>query len=338
MKDAGKRSRLKKIAGLNNFALLIVLICVIVILSLLNENFFTARNALTILLGASVVGMLAIGETYLIIGGAIDVSCGAVGAMSGVLVALMISKWAVPWPLAVLAVMLVGVLVGLLNATLVTHFSLQPFIATLATASVCEGVGFLICDGRSITIPKGETGFLFLGTGKLFGVQLPILFLVILFVVFGVILAKTKFGRSVYMIGGNKTAASLAGIRPERLLTKLYVLSGVIASFTGVVLASRLNTGAPSAILGSEFDAITAAVLGGVAFNGGKGSLVGCFIGLLIIQCFSNGLTILSVSSFWQTVAKGVLLIAALILDDMRNKRTLRAKIRIRTGKKERVP
>lgn len=328
MNNTKKRGVLKTVAAHNNFSLFIVLGLLVCVLAILNPNFITYKNMMTILLGASVVGLLSIGQAYLIIGGAIDVSCGAIGALSGVTVALMISDWHMNWIVACVVVIIIGILVGAWNSLLVTKFSLQPFIATLATASICEGAGYLICGGRSISIAKNQVGFIFLGTGKISVVQLPIIFLVIFFVVFGIILAKTKFGRSIYMVGGNKTAASLAGIRPNRLLTKLYMLSGGIAAFTGLVLASRLNTGAPSAIIGSEFDAITAVVLGGVAFNGGKGNMVGCFIGLLIIQCFSNGLTVLGVSSFWQTVAQGALLVLALILDDYRNKRTLKSKIK----------
>lgn len=323
MKNTYERSKLGKITSVNNFSLIVVLVLLVVILSIFNKNFFTSKNLLTIMLSASVVGLLAIGETYLIIGGAIDVSCGAVAAMSGVLVATMISSWGIPPLPAVILVLIVGMFVGIINAILVTKFSLQPFIATLATSSMCEGIGFLICKGRSVSISKSNTSALFIGTGKIFGIQLPIIFLILLFIIFGVILAKTKFGRHIYMVGGNKIAARLAGIRTECIMIQLYMLSGAIASFAGVILAARLSTGAPSAILGSEFDAITAVVLGGVAFNGGKGTLAGCFIGLMIIQCFSNGLTIIGVSSFWQTVAKGFLLVAALILDDFRNKRNI---------------
>lgn len=335
MKKNENRRLLKWLTGQNTFSLVVVLILLTIILSAFNPNFFSYKNIKTILLGASVVGLLSIGQAYLIIGGAIDVSCGAIGALSGVFVALMISEWQLHWIIACVIAILTGILVGIWNAILITKFSLQPFIATLATASICEGAGYLICGGRSISIAKNQEGFIFLGTGNIIDVQLPIVFLLVFFIFFGIILAKTKFGRNIYMVGGNKTAASLAGIRPNRLLTKLYMLSGGIAAFNGLVLASRLNTGAPSAIIGSEFDAITAVVLGGVAFNGGKGNMLGCFIGLLIIQCFSNGLTILGVTSFWQTVAQGALLVLALILDDYRNKRTLRSKVEAFVSAKE---
>ena len=323
-----EKALMKKVTKSNNFSLVVVLIILFVCLSIARPNFLSGRNMLTILLGCSVVGLLSIGQAYLIIGGAIDVSCGAIGAMSGVLVTKMISEWHINWVLSGLIVILVGIGVGLWNAMLVNKFHLQPFIATLATASICEGAGYLICSGRSISIAKNQVGFIGMGTTKILGVQLPIIYMVVLYIVFGIILAKTRFGRSVYMIGGNKTAANLAGIRPDRLLCKLYMISGAMAAFAGITLAARLNTGAPSAIIGSEFDAITAVVLGGVAFNGGKGSMLGCFIGLLIIQVFSNGLTIIGVSSFWQTVAQGALLVLALVLDDYRSKRAMKAALK----------
>ena len=263
--------------------------------------------------------MLAIGETFLIIGGHIDLSNSALAAMSGVMVALLI-KSGMPWPLAMLLVLLVGAVVGLINSTLANVFSIQPFIATLAVASICEGVGYIISDGRPIGVTNRS--FINLGTYKLFGwIPVPVIILIVSFLVFGFILKKTTFGRKVYIIGGNAEAAHLAGINPKRISTVLYVLSSAIGALVGIILAARMHTGAPTAASGADFDAITAAVLGGVAFTGGKGTMVGCFIGLMIIQCFNTGLSVVGVSSFWQSVAKGLLLVFALVLDHFRARR-----------------
>lgn len=189
----------------------------------------------------------------------------------------------------------------------------------MAVASICEGVGYIISDGRPIGVTNRS--FINLGTYKLFGwIPVPVIILIVSFLVFGFILKKTTFGRKVYIIGGNAEAAHLAGISPKRISTVLYVLSSAIGALVGIILAARMHTGAPTAASGADFDAITAAVLGGVAFTGGKGTMVGCFIGLMIIQCFNTGLSVVGVSSFWQSVAKGLLLVFALVLDHFRMK------------------
>ena len=302
----------------NSAILLLILIVVVIVFSVLNGNYFSTQNATNIFYSATTVGLLAIGETFLIIGGHIDLSNSALAAMSGVMVALLI-KSGMPWPLAMLLVLLVGAVVGLINSTLANVFSIQPFIATLAVASICEGVGYIISDGRPIGVTNRS--FINLGTYKLFGwIPVPVIILIVSFLVFGFILKKTTFGRKVYIIGGNAEAAHLAGINPKRISTVLYVLSSAIGALVGIILAARMHTGAPMAASGADFDAITAAVLGGVAFTGGKGTMVGCFIGLMIIQCFNTGLSVVGVSSFWQSVAKGLLLVFALVLDHFRMK------------------
>ena len=302
----------------NSAILLLILIVVVIVFSVLNGNYFSTQNATNIFYSATTVGLLAIGETFLIIGGHIDLSHSALAAMSGVMVALLI-KSGMPWPLAMLLVLLVGAVVGLINSTLANVFSIQPFIATLAVASICEGVGYIISDGRPIGVTNRS--FINLGTYKLFGwIPVPVIILIVSFLVFGFILKKTTFGRKVYIIGGNAEAAHLAGINPKRISTVLYVLSSAIGALVGIILAARMHTGAPTAASGADFDAITAAVLGGVAFTGGKGTMVGCFIGLMIIQCFNTGLSVVGVSSFWQSVAKGLLLVFALVLDHFRMK------------------
>lgn len=310
-----KSFNLKRLLTSNNMTLLLVFVLVVLVFSLINPKYFTLANAMNVLYAASIIGLLAIGETFLIIGGHIDLSSGASAALCGVMAALLI-KAGIPWPLTMLIVLFLGAVVAALNAVLVNVFALQPFIATLATASVCEGVGYLICDGKSIGVT--EQSFIYIGSGTLLGIPIPVIILVVFFLVFGFILARTTFGRSIYVIGGNVTAARLAGLSPKKISTQLYMISSMIAALAGMVAAARMHAGAPTAVHGSEFDGITAAVLGGVAFSGGSGTLVGCFIGLLIIQSFNNGLTVIGVSSFWQIVAKGLLLIAALILDYFR--------------------
>ncbi len=307
----------KKLLKSNMFTLAVVLFLVVCVFSILNHRYLTVDNIINIFNSATTVGLLAIGQTYLIIAGHIDLSEGAVGAFAGTFMALLLSK-DLTWPTAFVCVIFVGVIAGLINSVLVNKFALQPFIATLAVASVFKGLAYIICDGRSIGISNGS--FISTCAGKIGNIPISVTILVVLFLIFGFLLAKTTFGRSVYMIGGNVTAARLAGLNPKRLSTILYIMNACLAAFAGVVLSARMHSGAPTAVIGTEFDAITAAVLGGVAFTGGMGTMGGCFIGLIIIQCFNNGLTVTGVSSFWQIVAQGSLLIGALILDYYRRR------------------
>lgn len=317
MKNSNKFN-IKDLFKSNSMMMFIVLVVVIAFFSMSNPHYFTYRNFTNILLAASTVGLLAIGQTYLIIAGHIDLSGGAVAPLAGVAVAMLINS-GVPWPVASIICIIGSSVVGLLNSALVNIFKLQPFIATLAVSSVCSGAAFLICNGRSQ--PVDNKTFNSLGTVRIGGVPLPAIILLILFLIYGLILARTTFGRSIYMIGGNANASYLAGINPKRISTILYVNSSMIGALAGVIMTAKMHSGQPGAGEGAEFDAITAAVLGGVAFSDGKGDMLGCFIGLLIIQSFSTGLTVVNVSPFWQVVAKGLLLIAALVFDYFRQKR-----------------
>ena len=319
-----EKTKNRNLSGLilksNNVILFFILIVVIAVFSLINNNYFSLQNATNILYSATTVGLLAIGETFLIIGGHIDLSNSALAALSGVIMAMLIQgDSGMAWPIALILVILIGMVVGLVNSALANIFNIQPFIATLAVASICEGVGYLLSDGRPVSVTNRS--FINMGTFKLFDwLPVPAIILIVSFVVFGFILKKTTFGRKVYIIGGNAEAAHLAGINPKHISTVLYVISSAIGALVGIILAARMHTGAPTAASGADFDAITAAVLGGVAFTGGKGTMVGCFAGLMIIQCFSTGLSVIGVSSFWQSVAKGLLLVMALIIDYFRER------------------
>jgi len=313
--DAGL---IKRLLRSNETMILLVLLMLIAFFTVMNKAYLSYFNMTNILLAASTIGLLAIGETYLIIAGHIDLASASVAALFGTLVAILINA-GVPWPIAALAVVLASASVGLINGCLVNVFGLQPFIATLAVSSVCSGLAFIICKGKSV--PVNEEMFIKFGTMRIASIPFPAILLIVFFLIFGFILSRTVFGRSVYMVGGNPTAARLAGINPKRISTILYINSAMIAAFAGVLMTAKMHSGQPGGGTGAEFDAITAAILGGVAFSGGKGNLGGCFIGLLIMQCFNNGLSVINVSAFWQIVAKGLILIVALILDFFRKKR-----------------
>ena len=310
-----KKSRVK-ING-NLIVLLIALVVVIAGFSLLNRNFLTTVNMVNILIAASLVGLVAIGHTYLIIEGQNDLSPGSLVAFLGVLSALLVSK-GISFGVTLLITMCAGVIVGLCNAFMVNKLKLEAFIATLVTQSVMRGFAYIICDGKSVGITNQT--FIWVGKARLLGLPFSVWLMIIAFIIGGVILAKTRFGRSVYAIGGNAQAARLAGMNPQRIVTISFVVMGLLCSLGGIVYVARLQSGQPSANVNLEFDAITAVILGGVSFTGGVGNMLGTVIGVLLIQTFNTGLNMVGIpnANFWQYVGKGALLLIALTADYVR--------------------
>lgn len=305
-----------KIFSSDKIGLIIALAAIIVVFNVLTQGkYFTSTNVINILISSAIVGLAMIGETFLMITGGIDLSPGSVAAFSGVLVALLLTN-GVPFLLALLITVAVGALGGFLNSLLINKLKFIPFIATLAAMSVFRGAAFIICGGKAIFLTNKT--FLKMGAGRFLGIPIPVLVFLVLFIVFWVVLSRTRFGRNVYMVGGNETAARLAGINAERTRMVLYMISGALAALGGCLMAARMSSGQPSACEGLEFDAVTAAVLGGVAMTGGVGTMSGALIGLMILQGFNNGLMMMNVPSFWQTVSRGLILIAALAFDFIR--------------------
>lgn len=311
-------SLVRKALKSDKLGLMVALFLMIIIFHYLTGGkFFTSKNIINILIASAIVGLVTIGESFLLISGQVDLSPGSVAAFSGVLVALLLSNGINLW-IAMILVVAVGMLIGVFNSMLVTKLKFEPFIGTLATMSIFRGFAFILCGGKAIFVTNAT--FLKIGVGRIFGIPIPVIIFFVMFIIFGLVSAKTRFGRSVYMVGGNANAARLAGINAFWLRTRLYMLTSGFAALGGIILAARMSSGQPSASVGLEFDAVTAAVLGGIAMSGGVGTLTGSLIGLFILQGFNNGLMMLNVQSFWQTVAQGILLIAALSFDFYRNR------------------
>jgi ribose transport system permease protein len=311
--------KFKKSDFAEKITLVIAFIILMIVFSFLNPNYFSVVNMMNILVACSLMGFVAVGETYLIIAGQIDMSAGALAAFAGVFAGNLLKAGVSPAAVVVLA-LLIGAAIGAFNATLINIWNIQPFIATLATMSIIRGFAYIICEGKPVSI--SNTAFINIGTGRVFNIiPLPVIILVAAFIIFGFVLARTYFGRSIYVIGGSPYAARLAGINPVATRYKLYIISGCLAALAGLLLSARMNSGQPSAANGVEFDAITGVVLGGTAFTGGVGTILGTLIGMLILQSFNTGLVMLNVQVFWQNVAKGVLLVVALVFDFYRKQR-----------------
>lgn len=317
MKKTTSLQFIKRVIDSNNFVLILIWIIMCAVFTNLQSNFFSYRNILNIFTSGSLIGLIAIAESYLVIAGMIDLSVGAVAAFSGVFAAIM-AREGFPLPVIIVAVLMVGVLFGTINGILVTYIKLQPFIATLATMSVARGLAYIICSVKPVRIAMES--FNSLGSMQIATVPLPVLILLVLLLLFGIILARTEFGRSIYMVGGNANAARLAGINVNWTKIKLFMISGALAALGGIILAARMNSGQPSAATSVDFDALTAVVLGGIAMSGGTGTMFGTFLGLMVLLTLNNGLLILGVTTYWQDVAKGIVLVFALTLDFYRSK------------------
>jgi ribose transport system permease protein len=291
-----------------NQLLALVLLCIA--LSLLSERFLTFSNFLNIFKQSSVLAILAIGMTFVILTGGIDLSVGSILALGGVVTASLLTEGH-NIVVAVVAGLLIGLVFGLTNGFFVSFFDLPPFIVTLATMAMARGVTLVYTSGYPIsTLP--ET-FNYLGMGKIAGFPFIILLTLITFVLFYFLLTKTSFGKYTYAIGDNKNAAILSGINVNLMLLLVYSIGGLLSGFSGILLASRLGSAQPTAGFGYELDAIACVVLGGTNLFGGRGSLIGTMIGVLIIGVITNGLNLLGVSSFIQQIIKGVILLLAIL-------------------------
>jgi ribose transport system permease protein len=282
-------------------------------------HFFSADNLLNVSLQASITAIIAAGMTFVILTAGIDLSVGSVVALAGIVATATLKAGlppAVGLPLAVLAALAFGALSGGVAGVLVARFSVAPFIVTLALMTVWRGVAFVATEGRPVwDLPES---FGLLGSARPLGVPFPTLVMAVVFVAAHVALTTTRFGRHVFAVGGNPEAARLAGIRTGRVVASVYVLCGTLAAGSGVLLASRMNSGQPNAGLMYELDVIAAVVVGGTSLSGGRGSIVGTFLGAMLIAVLRNGLNLLDVNSYVQQVLVGIVILLAVLLDPIR--------------------
>jgi ribose/xylose/arabinose/galactoside ABC-type transport system permease subunit len=282
-------------------------------------HFFTADNLLNVSLQASITAIIAAGMTFVILTAGIDLSVGSVVALAGIVATATLKLGlppAVGLPLAILAALAFGALSGGIAGTLVARFSVAPFIVTLALMTVWRGVAFLVTEGRPVWDLPASFGVL--GGARPLGVPFPTLVMVAVFATAHVALTATRFGRHVVAVGGNPEAARLAGIRTRRVVASVYVLCGTLAAGSGVLLASRMNSGQPNAGLMYELDVIAAVVVGGTSLSGGRGSIAGTLLGAMLIAVLRNGLNLLDVNSYVQQVVVGVVILLAVLFDPIR--------------------
>ncbi|MEB8068791.1 ABC transporter permease subunit [Mammaliicoccus fleurettii] len=290
------------------------LILLIVVISIMNSAFLDLSNLLNLLRQVSINGLIAFGMTFVILTGGIDLSVGSILALSSAFTAILITSGLDPI-VALIVGVLGGFLLGVFNGILVTFGSMAPFIATLATMTIFRGLTLVVTDGNPITSLGDSYMFQLFGKGYFFGIPVPAVTMIIVFIVLAIILQKTTFGRHTYAIGGNEVASKISGIKVNRVKILIYGISGLMSALAGAILTSRLNSAQPTAGTSYELDAIAAVVLGGTSLAGGKGRIVGTLIGVLIIGVLNNGLNLLGVSSFYQQVVKGIVILIAVLID-----------------------
>jgi ribose transport system permease protein len=279
------------------------------------EFFLTRANLDTLASTLAVVGITSIGMTLVLITGGVDISVGSVAALAGVLTSLLWLDHGVPLGISTVLAVLSGALVGFINGALVTYLQINPLITTLATFSIIRGYAFVLSEGQTNLLSNAT--FNFIGRGKVVGIPFSLLIMILLYLLFTVILRHTVFGRNLYALGGNPDASRLAGIAVTPHLLIVYTLSGLLAAFSGIITVSQLASSAPRAATGLEFTVITAVVLGGTSLSGGKGTLSGTLIGVIILRILNNGLVLMEVSSFYQDVARGSVLLLAVGFDQV---------------------
>jgi ribose transport system permease protein len=303
--------KVKKFASKNTA--LIGLLVLMIVVTMIDTTFIQTSNLSNVLRQVSINGLIALGMTLVILIGGIDLSVGSVFGLTGAILASMLMTGFSP-VVALLIVLVLGAFLGSINGLLVAKGKLQAFIATLGTMAIFRGILQVYTDGRPIT--GFDSDFIdYIGRGYIIGIPVPTIILIVATLIMIFITKKTVFGKEIYAVGGNERAAILSAINVDKVKIKVYALSGLLTTISGVILLSRLNSAQPTAGNAYEMDAIAAVVLGGTSMAGGKGRITGTFIGILMIGVISNALNILNVSSFYQNIVKGVVILLAVLID-----------------------
>jgi ribose/xylose/arabinose/galactoside ABC-type transport system permease subunit len=308
------------VAFVNRYAIAVVLLVLVVLLELFVPSFRSIGNVQNILLQTSINSLLAIGATLTILTGGIDLSVGSIVGLTGIVAALLgKNPGGGPFVTALMAGIAAGLSLGAINGGLVAFVRIPPFVVTLGMMSIARSLAFVLSQGQPISDLSNE--FLALGQGNLLGVPYAIIISVVAFVVFGIVLARTRFGRYIYAVGGNEEAARVSGVDTRMVKLAVYSLSGLLAGLGGVVLSARATAGISTNGEGYELTAIAAAVIGGTSLSGGRGSLLGTVAGVLIIGIMVNSLDLLNISPFYQGLIQGTIIIGAVAIDALVNRR-----------------
>ncbi|MFT4231327.1 MAG: ABC transporter permease [Leucobacter sp.] len=301
------------------YAMVIVMLLIIAFFLYRSARFGTVDNVVTILVAAAPFALIALGQTLVILTGGIDLSVGSIIALSAMSAAVTAKAMPDQLWLAVVVALVIGFVAGSVNGLIVALMNVPPFIVTLGMLTLASGLAFVLGDGAPINgLPEGYGDF---ANTRIFGLTIPVVLMIIAIVGFGLLMKRSSYGMRVYAVGGNPLAAKIAGVKTGRVLYSVYAISGALAGLSGIMLSSRVISGSPNLGQGYELDAIAAVVIGGASLMGGRGTIWGTALGLLLIQTLNNGLDILTVPAYWQDVIKGVLIVAAVAVDVWSTKR-----------------
>lgn len=314
---------LKNKTGFEQASLVIVLIAICIAAACISPVFLTATNIMNVLRQASLTLITSVGMVMILLSGEMDMSVGSTQGLVGVFSVMVLNRTG-SVAAAVLFMIAMGLFLGLCNGLLVTAAKINSLIATLGTMAIFRGVAYVVTGGVSIQV--SHPAFQPLGAGSILGVPVPLIIAAAIVAAAWFVLNQTVFGRYIYAIGGNVDAAMLAGVAVKRIKLICFLVSGVLASLSALILAARMNSGQPSAGDGFEFNVVSAVVLGGVSLNGGKGNLSGAVLGVLILALLTNVMTLMNLSSFYQQIARGVVILLAVYLDG-RSRRSAERKL-----------
>ncbi len=301
----------KSAFSIRKYGMMIGFLIISIIISIITPNFLTARNILNMLRQSSIIGVMAIGTTFVIIGGGFDISIGSLLALTAAM-SLGFQQY-MPWHVAIVLVLLVGAFVGLINGILTAKIKIVAIITTLGTMTILRGSTYLYTRGYPIL--GSSEGFKFIGSGYLGFMPVPIIIFIVMVIFWQFILSKTKLGRYACAVGGNKEAARLSGVPVDLYHIMTFVIGGLMAAMSGIIYASRLNSATPLAGQGYELDAIASTVIGGTSVSGGEGSVIGTLIGVLLLNVVNNMFNLLGVQVHFQYVVKGIIILAVVGFD-----------------------
>lgn len=302
-------------AFLRKYGIIVVLIALWVLMLIISPTFRTWNNVVNIFRQVSIKGIIALGMTYVILIGCIDLTVGSQVAVAGVIAGSIL----VPHPEMVIPAMLAGMVIctiyDAICGVFIAKLNVPPFIATLAGMTAARGIAYVYSNGTPYVLASEQ--FKILGSG-----YVPIVCFIVLSIIMHIVLSKTKFGRHIYAVGGNPVAAAASGVKVASVRIRVYAIAGLMTGIAGLILASRTNSGQPAVGVGYETDVIAAVAIGGTSMNGGIGTIFGTCIGMLIIGTLQNSMNLLGVSSYWQDIVKGVIIISAVCFDTIRNSKS----------------
>ncbi|QEN06449.1 ABC transporter permease [Oceanispirochaeta crateris] len=303
----------------NYGGILLALLLIAVFFSLLSQYFLTVNNLLSVLLQVSIISITAFGMTYALMIGGIDLSVGSIIALAGMVFAITLNATGILF-VAIAAAITAGLIVGFINGIIIAKLEIPPFIVTVATMGIFRGVAYSFTDSKPVPIELPSA--LAIGNDRFLFIPIPVWIVLVLLIISHIVLDKTKLGRQTKLVGGNRESAKYAGVNTAKIEVIVFMITGLASAVSGIILTSRLYSAQPNAALGYELDAIAAAVLGGTSLSGGYGSVIGTFIGALIIGIVNNGMNLLGLSYFYQLIIKGIIILIA-VYADIRNKKKM---------------